>query len=104
MKKKVDFAEVVNRLNEGQIIPVSEGDWTELAASFPVRDTIPTFMAGDILLVRRPLSLREKKQGWALVEEPPASGQRVIRPLKNEREARALIADRMAAYERMWDG
>jgi hypothetical protein len=52
-------------------------------------------MAGRILLVRAPL--------WMLVEEPKPT-ERVLRPMKNEKEARALIAERLAAYERMWDG
>ena len=73
-----------------------------LPLRFPLVDDIDTGLAGHILLVRRPVP-RAQIAGWALVEDPEP-GRKVIRPLANEKEARALIADRLAAYERMWDG
>lgn len=87
----------------GKILPLSESDWVKLAGSFSTVDIIPTGMAGEILLVQRPLPDSADKKAWALVEEPEA-GKRVIRPFEKESDARALIADRLAAYERMWDG
>lgn len=103
MTVKANLTDIITRLESGEIIPVPVADWVGLADKFPTRDIIPTGMGGEILLVRRPLSGGGKKKGWALVEEPKPE-ERVIRPLKNEKEARALIADRLAAYERMWDG
>lgn len=94
---------VLASLASGQIIVLKSSQWQKLAPSFPVKETVSTLMAGDILLVRRPLPGQGKKVGWALVEEPK-TGERVIRPVATEKEARALIADRLAAYERMWDG
>ena len=60
-------------------------------------------VSGSILLIRRPKPGAAKQTGWAIVEEPEPK-IRVVRPLDSEKEARALIADRLAAYERMWDG
>jgi hypothetical protein len=104
MKKKITLADIVTRLDRGEIIPISESDWIGLAPSFPARDIIATGLAGEILLVKRPLPGTGSKQKWAIVEEPPKTRERVIRPFASESEARALIADRLAAYERMWDG
>ena len=102
MKGKLKLEDVVVRLDRGEIIPVSESQWVSLAAGFTTRDIIATGMAGEILLVRRPLP-KGKNKGWAIVEQPKPE-EKVIRPLASEQEARALIADRLAAYERMWDG
>ncbi len=103
MAKKMKLEDIIGGLDAGRIIPLPEKDWLDLAAAFPVKDVIPTSMAGEIHLVRRPLPGGGKKLGWALVEQSKP-GEKVIRALKNEKEARALIADRLAAYERMWDG
>jgi hypothetical protein len=102
MTRKIKLEDVVARLDRGEIIPVSQNQWVALAAGFTTRDVIPTGMAGEILLVRRPVP-GTSRLGWAIVEQPKPE-EKVIRPLKNEKEARALIADRLAAYERMWDG
>ena len=93
---------LVDKLAKGAIVPLGAGEWVAVAGHFPLVDDIDTFMNGRILLVRRPVP-QDKKPGWAIVAVP-APSQKVIRPLKNEKEARALIADRLAAYERMWDG
>ena len=77
-------------------------EWFTVAEHFAVVDDIDTHLAGRILLVKIPVPAR-KRPGWALVEDPEP-GRKVIRPLRNEKEARALIAERLAAYERMWDG
>ncbi len=102
MSKSLTLEDLVDKLAKGAIVPLGADEWVGLAGHFPLVDDINTFMNGRILLVRRPVP-QGKKPGWAIVEDPEPS-QKVIRPLKNEKEARALIADRLAAYERMWDG
>ena len=94
--------ELYESLAAGVIVPLSAAQWRSLAEGFAVVEEIDTHLAGHILLVRRPVPGR-KRPGWALVEDPEPR-KKVIRPLENEKEARALIADRLAAYERMWDG
>ena len=102
MSQHLTLEGLVDKLADGAIVPLGEDQWVGVAEHFPLVDDIDTFMNGKILLVRRPLP-QGKKPAWAIVEDP-APNQKVIRPLKNEKEARALIADRLAAYERMWDG
>ncbi len=102
MKKSMGVDDVLVRLAAGIIVPLTEKQWMLMEGRFSKVENIDTGMSGLIQLVRRPIS-GGKKAGWALVEQPK-DGQRVIRPFKNEKEARALIKDRLAAYERMWDG
>ena len=58
-------------------------------------------MGRTIAVVRWPAGARRRR--WAVVEEP-AVGERVVRPLPDQAAVKALIAERLAAYERMWDG
>ena len=102
MKKSMGVDDVLARLAAGIIVPLTEKQWMLMEGRFSKVENIDTGMSGLIQLVRRPIS-GVKKTGWAFVEQPK-DGQRVIRPFKNEKEARALIKDRLAAYERMWDG
>ncbi len=102
MSGRMTLKQLTEKLADRQIVPLPEAQWRPLAAAFRVVEDIDTHLAGRILLVRPPVE-GKKSPGWALVEDP-APGQKVVRPLRNEKEARALIADRLAAYERMWDG
>lgn len=102
MSQRLTLEGLVNKLADGAIVPLSAEKWAGLAEHFPLVEDIDTSMSGRILLVRRPAP-GGGKSGWAIVEDPEPR-QKVIRPLKNEKEARALIAERLAAYERMWDG
>ena len=100
--KKYTEARLVTALADGTIVPLPEDNWQALASHFKLVEDTPTGMGGVILLVRRPLPAG-RKLGWALVEDSKP-GEKVVRPLANEKEARALIDERLAAYERMWDG
>ena len=102
MKRAPGLAELLDALDAGAIVPLTAAAWAKLADNFPLVEDIATGLGGHILLVRRPLPAG-RRQGWALVEDPKP-GQKVVRPLAGEKEARALIKDRLAAYERMWDG
>lgn len=100
--KRLTARQLVAALADGRIVSVTEANWCELAAAFTVVADHATGLAGQLLLVRRALP-GQRRRGWAIVEQPEP-GERVIRPLADEASARALIADRLAAYERMWDG
>jgi len=102
MSQKLTLKGLVEKLATGDIVPLSADEWAGVAEHFPLVDDIDTFMSGRILLVKRPFPTG-KKLGWAIVEDP-APNRKVIRPLMNKKEARALIAERLASYERMWDG
>ncbi len=101
--RNLDFAALELALEKGEIVPLQADSWNRIREHYEVRDEIPTSMAGSILLIRRGKSAGRKRAGWLLVEEPEP-GIRVARPFATERKARALIQDRLAAYERMWDG
>ena len=102
MSKKMKADDVLRQLSAGIIVPLTEKQWIQMEDSFSLVESVETGMSGQIQLLRRPVE-KGKKLGWAFVEEPK-KGERVIRPFKSEIEARALIKDRLAAYERMWDG
>ena len=102
MSPRLTPTELMEQLAAGSIVSLNEKTWAAVAGHFRLVEDIDTHMSGRILLVRRPAH-GGKRGGWAIVEEPEPR-QKVVRPLKNEKEARALIADRLAAYERMWDG
>ncbi len=101
--RSMDFEAIDAALDQGEIVPLRAESWARASDRYDVREEISTGMAGSILLIRREKSATRKRAAWALVEEPEPS-VRVVRPLATEREARALIQDRLAAYERMWDG
>lgn len=93
---------LVAALEAGRIVPLDEAQWEELAGSFPVAREIETGIAGPLLVVRRPVP-GGRAQGWAMVERP-RPGERVVRPLPDQRSTKALVEERLRAYERMWDG
>ncbi len=100
---RLDIDGLILRLAEGKIVPLASDNWSDLVSGFKIVEEISTGMSGSIYLIRRPLPEGKKFSGWALVEEPEPK-IRVVRPYDSQQEARALIADRLAAYERMWDG
>lgn len=89
-------------LANGTIVSLAETEWERVAAHFPVAQAIETGIAGPLLVVRRPVP-GKRTAGWAVVERPQP-GERVVRPLPDHRGTKALVADRLKAYERMWDG
>jgi len=101
-KRAYDLDELLARLAGGEVVPVDEEDWRDWRGRFTTVDTVASTLGGDKRIVRWPVPTSRRK-GWALVEEPEP-GLLAVRPLKNLEEARALIAERLAAYERMWDG
>lgn len=102
MKRAYALDELLERLAAGAVVPVDDEDWRQWRPAFTVVEETETVMAGTQRLVRWPVP-GTRRRGWALVEEPEP-GLLAVRPLRDEKEARALIADRLAAYERMWDG
>lgn len=97
-----DATKLAAALAAGRIVPLAEAEWEALAAGFPVAQAIETGIAGPLLVVRRPQPGR-RAAGWAVVERPKP-GERVVRPLPDQRATKALVAERLKAYERMWDG
>ncbi len=88
--------ELTTRLHVERIVPLSRGEWEAVASDFEEVERHSTGVAGDLLIVRG-------GSGLAAVEEPK-SGERVLRALADEDTARTFVRQRMAQYERMWDG
>jgi len=84
------------RLSMAPIIVISKDEWDQVAPELPVLERHDTWLRGDLLIVRTPA-------GLAAVESP-SPGERVIRRLADEAAAARFVADRLATYERMWDG
>lgn len=89
-------ASVRASLADGRIVRVSADAWTAIAASFPEVERHPTGVAGDLLIV-------STETGLAAVERP-TDAERVIRPLADAEAARRFVDERLAQYERMWEG
>ena len=89
-------SELTARLMDERIVPLTHAEWEAVAATFEEVERHDTGVAGELLIVRG-------ASGLAAVEEPK-SAQRVVRTLPDEGAARAFVRERMAQYERMWDG
>ena len=88
--------ELGKRLAEGGIVPLAVEDWDALAPSFESLERHDTGMAGTLAILRGPM-------GLVAVEEP-ARGQRAVRSLADHAAARAFVEERLATYDRMWNG
>jgi len=83
-------------LDAGRVVRVGADDWTSIAQAFPEVERHATGVAGDLLIVGT-------GAGLAAVERP-TDQERVIRPLGDAAAARAFVDERLAQYERMWEG
>lgn len=87
--------ELDRRLGSDGIVSLESTEWEALKGDFEEVERHPTFLAGDLVIVRDAV-------GPVAVEEP-SSRERVLRRLAEE-EVRAFVEDRLETYERMWDG
>ena len=92
----ITLGDLLATLAAGRIAHMSLEAWTPLAGSFPEIERHPTGVAGDLVIVRTPDAL-------AAVETPPDRGN-AVRPLANPDAVRRFVVDRLAQYERMWEG
>ena len=89
-------AQLNKRLLEEGIVPLSASEWAAVTSEFVEIQRHPTFIAGDLVIVRT-------EGGLAAVEQP-SPDQRVVRRLSDLDEVREFVQRRKAEYERMWDG
>lgn len=92
----VDTRTLDRRLDAEGIVALEVEEWEALQESVEEVESHPTFLAGDLVIVRLEGSL-------AAVEEP-RSTERVVRRLPDEEAARRFVEDRLQTYERTWDG
>jgi len=88
--------ELNQRLEAAGLVVVSAAEWARLATELVEVERHPTYIAGDLIIVRGP-------GGLAAVEQPGPQ-ERVVRHLRDLDEVRRFVARRLEQYERMWDG
>jgi hypothetical protein len=79
-----------------RIVVVPPADWPDLSAIFAEVERHDTGFAGALILL-------QFEDGLAALEQPSAD-RWVVRRLGDRPEADRFIQDRLAQYERMWDG
>lgn len=84
------------RIADERIVPLTTAEWDAVAAWFEEVERHHTMIAGDLLVIR-------SGAGLAAVEQPTPDA-RVVRLLDDAATVRTFVAQRMAQYERMWDG
>lgn len=77
-----------------EVLP--EAEWVARAGGFEEVERHATCGAGDLLVVR-------DAEGLAAVEQPER-GQRLLRRFPDEEALRRFVDERLAQYERMWNG
>jgi len=101
MKRPRSAAELLRRLSRGEIVPLTADRWRQWGTGFEIAEEVSISLGGAIQVVRWTAQPNDRR--WGIVEEP-RPGERVVRPLRDQGAVKALIAERLAAYERMWDG
>jgi len=93
----MDVPGLAERLRRGDVVAVPKKDFEVLSSSLEYERTVDTGLAGPLHVVR-------VDDGWAVVEFPPRSDAVAVRPLPGREAADAFVADRLALYDKMWDG
>jgi len=93
--RTTSLEDLLDALADGRIARMSPTAWAAIAATFPETERHATGVAGALLIIRTPA-------GPAAVETP-SDQEVVVRPLADA-DVRRFVTDRLAQYERMWEG
>lgn len=93
----MDVRELLERLHGEEVFAVPKTEFEPLSAELGYERTVDTGLAGHIHVLHSAAS-------WAVIELPPCSTDVAVRPLADEEAVELFIADRLALYEKMWDG
>lgn len=93
---RMTVEELCSRLASGEIVVLAASAWGALEGQLEVVETHDTFMSGLI-------SVRRGACGLVAVEQPKPE-ERVVRAFADAAAARAFVEERLATYERMWNG
>lgn len=88
---------IFERLARGEIVRLSSADWQALRDSFATIEEHDTQLAGALLIV-------QATDGTLAAVEAPTAAERVVRRLADRAAADAFVEERLATYNRMWDG
>lgn len=87
---------LVRRLDDEGIVALETETWTGLEGPMEEVERHPTYVAGDLLILR--------VGGRLVAVEEPSGSERVVRLLADDEEARRFVRERMETYDRMFDG
>ena len=87
---------LLEKLAAGRVVPLKRNAWEKLAGEFTRADARPTGCSGEIVLLRR-------DRAWYVLEEP-SPDEVVLRAFQSKKQAQGFIDERIAAYDRIWDG
>lgn len=87
---------LVKKLRKQTVQSVKKEDLIDVLSAAEVVAESDTHFSGPI----RILSLA----GMLIVQEQTPEGEIILRRVPSRREADRFVADRLAAYDRMWDG
>ncbi|MBW1880333.1 MAG: hypothetical protein JRI25_23275 [Deltaproteobacteria bacterium] len=87
---------ILTALRDGEVVVTTPSEWEAASSAFEVLEEHDTLVAGMLRILQGP-------SGLVALEEPKRT-ERVLRPLRDPDQVRAFVADRLASYERMWDG
>lgn len=85
-----------SRLEAERVIGLEREELAALLRRAEIERQVETGLAGAIRVLRL--------DSESLLQEQTTRGQFLVRRLRSDGEAERLIASRLAAYERMWDG
>ncbi len=87
---------IIDEFKQSAVIPIERAELPHLLDQAAVVKEVDTHISGWI----RILDL----DGIIILEEETTEGEVLLRQFKSVEMAAALIGDRLATYERMWDG
>jgi len=83
-------------LAQGEVVVLTRDQWERLASDCVILEHHDTRLAGALIVMQYGDNLAVMEQPWPT--------ERVIRPLPDLTTAQRFVSDRLATYERMWDG
>jgi hypothetical protein len=92
-----DAAALCDRLTRGEVVALELPDWEALLPAFERLESHDTQVSGELTLLRGLCD-------GVLAVECPRPAERTVRLLASLEAAQAFVAQRLATYERMWNG
>ena len=103
---------IIDRLRSERIISISQAELDVLLAdtelvrmeSVGFRRVIRSLLWTDSRVSLKPQPSKKSPERFHLVQEVSNRNEILVRCVATNEEAEAFIQDRLAAYDRMWDG
>ncbi|MEZ4387566.1 MAG: hypothetical protein R3D98_08310 [Candidatus Krumholzibacteriia bacterium] len=90
------LADVMAGLAKADVVKVPRRDWPRLRRDFQETAAYETGLAGTLRI--------GKLEGTLVAVEEATAAHLAIRALRTTARARTFVKERLAAYDRMWDG